>query len=113
MKIVNPRKKRGVHHRLGRMARQDGGDPAFDLTHLIVTVHTGKVEEDGGDARQRLARPLQRLDRIGECWRGGIARDGLHICSILRQRRLESGAEMGGFDGVEGRDAKGRVPVGQ
>ena len=84
---------------------------ALDRQDRIVGVRAGKHMENGARARERPARPFERVDGVGEGRLGGAGGDGRDLGRVLGECARERGRELFRLDAAEGRHAEAAGPV--
>ena len=90
---------------------EKGGDLGGYGLHLLVGHRFGEDEEDAGDALQKRAALLQRLNGVGEGRGSGAFRYGLDLSLILIDSGPEGGHIVFHLDLFEGWDTEGGLEL--
>ncbi|GMA31095.1 hypothetical protein GCM10025875_10870 [Litorihabitans aurantiacus] len=84
----------GVEQERVTVGGEQGGDVGRDRVELVPTDRGGVDVEDVQRAPQQRAGALERLDRVDERRRFIVRRDRLPLRALLRETRVDRGAEV-------------------
>ena len=102
--------QRVVERNRVELARQHRVDLGLQCPEFVIDIRTGDVAESAGNTIQRLARELERDDRIREGRLFGVAYDRIDVGTQLEDALLDRRHVVRVLDPGEWRQTVGRIP---